>query len=192
MHKIYTAPLIHRQINNETDLVLSLKKGEESAYSYLYDHYSAALYGFIFQVTTEQELAKDILQETFMKVFQKIDQYDAGRGGLYTWLTQIARNTAIDKLRSKQYQKEQRTLPLDEEKISNSQAGGSVIPYMDHVGIDKVLVALDETHKKVIDLAYFHGFTQSEIAKEMDLPVGTVKTKVRNALIQLRKLLNIV
>lgn len=182
----------HNLINNETDLVRSLKKREESAYSYLYDHYSAALYGFIMQITAEQEQAKDILQEVFMKAFQKIDQYDAQKGGLYTWLTQIARNAAIDKLRSKQYQKEQRTLSLDEQKISNSKAGGAVTPNMDHLGLEKVLVELDETHKKIIDLAYFHGLTQSEIAKELDLPIGTVKTKVRSALIQLRKLLNIV
>ncbi|UAY55536.1 RNA polymerase sigma factor [Arachidicoccus terrestris] len=182
----------YHPINNETDLVVSLKKREESAYSYLYDHYSAALYGFILQITSEQELAKDILQDVFIKAFQKIDLYDGQKGGLYTWLTQIARNTAIDKLRSKQYQKGQRTFPLDEEKIANSEEGGTVVPNMDHLGIDKVLVELDETHKKIIDLAYFHGFTQHEIAKEMGMPIGTVKTKVRSALIQLRKLLNIV
>lgn len=179
-------------INNETDLVISLKKGDEAAYSYLYDHYSAALYGFILQLTSGQELARDILQEVFMKVFQKIDQYDAQKGSLYTWLTQIARNTAIDKLRSKQYQKEQRTTHLDVQTLSNSNAGGSVTTNVDHLGIDKALVGLEESHKKVIDLAYFHGLTQIEIAKEMGLPIGTVKTKVRSALIQLRKILNIV
>ncbi|SEA33541.1 RNA polymerase sigma-70 factor, ECF subfamily [Arachidicoccus rhizosphaerae] len=178
-------------LNNEFDLIIALKKGDETAYSYLYDQYGAALYGFIIHMTKEQELAKDILQEVFIKIFQKIDLYDPQKGPLYAWLIQITRNTTLDKLRSKQYQTNRRTLPLEEKNISGTLEN-TIQPKLDHIGVDKVLVALDESHKKVIDLAYFHGFTQNEIAKEMGLPVGTVKTKVRNALIQLRKLLNIV
>ena len=183
--------MIKEHLNNESDLIIALKKGDESAYSYLYDQYGAALYGFIIHLTQEQEMAKDILQEVFIKIFQKVDLYDSKKGSLYAWSIQIARNTTLDKLRSKQYQKSRRTFPLDEKNISGSQRNG-VEPKLDHIGMDKVLVSLEESQKKVIDLAYFHGFTQDEIAKEMGLPVGTVKTKVRNALIQLRKLLNIV
>lgn len=169
--------------------MIALKKGDESAYNHLYDNYSGALYGFILQVVPEKEQAKDILQEVFMKIFQRIEQYDDQRGRLYTWMVQIARNTAIDKVRSKSYRTARQVQSLEDQK---ENSGGSVIPNMDYVGVDKALFSLDETHKRIIDLAYFQGFTQNEIADELELPLGTVKTRVRNALIQLRKLLNIV
>lgn len=182
--------MINGPLNNEQDLIIALKKGEESAYSYLYDHYGSALYGYILQMTSNAELAKDLMQEVFIKVFQKIGQYDEQKGHFYTWLIRIAHNTALDKIKSNYYKNNQNTYSIEEKH--NIQGGeGAVTPKIDHIGVDKALISLDETHKKVIDLAYFHGFTQSEIAKEMGLPVGTVKTQVRKALIQLRKLLNI-
>ena len=183
--------MTNETLNNEKELIIALKKGDESAYSYLYDHYSAAIYGYILQMTSDSELAKDLLQEVFIKVFQKIGQYDEQKGHLYTWLIRVAHNTTIDKIRSTNYKKNQRTIALD---ANNERAGNeaTVTTSVDHIGMDKVLVSLDETHKKVIDLAYFHGFTQNEIAEEMGMPIGTVKTQVRKALIQLRKLLNII
>jgi len=183
--------LTNETLNNEKDLVIALKQGDESAYSYLYDHYGAAIYGYILQMTSDTELAKDLLQDVFIKVFQKIGQYDEQKGHLYTWLIRVAHNTTIDKIRSKNYKENRHTHAFDEKNAGDAD-NGTTTPSVDHIGMDKVLVSLDETHKKVIDLAYFHGYTQNEIAEEMGMPIGTVKTQVRKALIQLRKLLNIV
>ena len=183
--------LINETLNNEKDLVLALKKGEEAAYSYLYDQYGAALYGHILKMTSNQELSKDLLQEVFIKVFQKINQYDEQKGLLYTWLIRVAHNTTLDKIKSSHFQNNLQTFSLDE-KRSDSGNQGSVTTNIDHIGMEKVLTSLDNKYKQVIDLAYFHGLTQNEIAEQLGEPVGTIKTKVRKALIQLRKILNIV
>lgn len=175
---------------SETELIAALREGAQSAYSYLYDHYSAALYGCILQIIPEHEQAEDVLQEVFIKIFQKIEQYDSGKGRLFTWMMQIARNMAIDKVRSKGYKNNHRVATFVTDDMDQGDHG-SVTPNMDHLGMDKVLISLDKTHKQVIDLAYFKGYTQNEIAKELDIPIGTVKTRVRNALTQLRKLLNL-
>lgn len=175
---------------SEAHLVSLLKKGEEEAYSYLYDHYSAALFGIILRIIPVQEEAEDILQEVFIKIYHHIDNYDVSKGRLYTWMLHIARNTAIDTLRSKEFQKAKKIHSLDG-SVNNEINDVSSVSNIDHVGLDKVLSTLNEEHQQVINMAYFQGYTQEEISKELGIPLGTVKTRVRNALIQLRKILNI-
>lgn len=182
--------MLNTALYSEEDLIVSLRKGDESAYLYLYEHYSATLYGCVIQIIPDRTLAEDTLQEVFLKIFQKIDLYDVEKGRLFTWMMQLTRNMAIDKVRSKSYKENQKVETLDVRE-TESRGQQSEMPSMDHLGMDKILFSLDEAHKKVIDLAYFQGYTQTEIARELDLPLGTVKTRVRNALVQIRKLLNI-
>src|SRR6186997_886444 len=87
----------------ETELVLLLKQRTQTAFSYLYDNYSPALYGVIVSIVQDRELANDVLQEVFIKVWRQIDQYNPEKGKLYTWLINICRNASIDTLRSKSY-----------------------------------------------------------------------------------------
>ncbi|TAN21721.1 MAG: sigma-70 family RNA polymerase sigma factor [Chitinophagaceae bacterium] len=177
-------------IYSETEFVSLLRQEEEDAYSYLYDHYSAALFGIILRIIPVQQEAEDALQEVFIKIYHHIGNYDAAKGRLYTWMLHIARNTAIDTLRSKEFQKAKKIHALDE-SVNNEMNDLSSVSNMDHVGLDKVLSALNEDQKQVIIMAYFEGYTQEEISKELGIPLGTVKTRTRNALIQLRKLLKI-
>lgn len=174
----------------EPELITLLKQGDETAYSYLYDHYGAALYGVILQMVKRQEVAEDILQEVFLKIYRSIDRYEDSKGRLYTWMIQIAKNTAIDTIRSKDFRKSQKIQML-ENNVNDNTTENSNATYVDHLGLDKVLSSLNKDQRKVIDLAYFNGYTQKEIAQELEVPLGTVKTRVRNALIELRKLLNI-
>lgn len=176
--------------HTEKELVSSLKRGEEEAYSYLYDHYSAALYGVILKTIRKENVAQDLLQEVFVKIFQNINHYDESKGKLFTWMLRISRNAAIDMVRSKEYKKASKIHPL-ENNVNQSRTAYTEFPCIDHIGLEKVLDSLDESHRKIIDLAYFKGYSQKEIAEELSLPLGTVKTKVRSALIQLRKVLNI-
>lgn len=174
----------------EPELITLLKQGDQTAYSYLYDHYGAALYGVILQMVKRQEVAEDILQEVFLKIYRNIGHYEKEKGKLYTWMFQITRNTAIDTLRSRDFRKSQKIQALDN-NVNDNTTENSNATYVDHLGLEKVLSALNKDQQKVIDLAYFNGYTQKEIAQELEVPLGTVKTRVRNALIELRKLLNI-
>lgn len=169
----------------ERELVAALRQQDNGAFAYLYDHYSAALYGVILQVVQDGELASDVLQETFVNIWRRIDTYDASKGRLFTWMLNIARNAAIDKTRSKGFQQSLRQRPLDGESIQPS-----VKPGVDDYGLKRVILKLKEEQRQLIDLSYFQGYTHEQISKALDIPLGTVKTRIRSALTQLRALLS--
>ena len=152
----------------------------------MYDNYSASLYTVIVSVIQNKELADDVLQEVFIKIWRQIDQYDSGKGRLFTWMINISRNASIDTLRSKSYNSQKQNRELNE---SVYNAAGSVSIEIDRIGLRKVITALKEDQKVLIELAYFQGYTQDEIATLLKMPLGTVKTRLRSALINLRGLL---
>ncbi|HWJ25677.1 MAG TPA: sigma-70 family RNA polymerase sigma factor, partial [Flavisolibacter sp.] len=117
----------------EQELVAALRQKQNHAFSYLYDHYAGALYGVINQILNDAELSNDVLQETFVNIWKRIDSYDATKGRLFTWMLNIARNAAIDKTRSKGFQQSQRQMPLDTNAL---QAG--IKPGIDDFGLKKV------------------------------------------------------
>lgn len=172
----------------ELELVTLLKERNDQAYSYLYDHYSGALYNIILQVVSEQDLASDVLQEVFINIWRKIETYDPTRGRLFTWMLNVARNASIDMIRSKGYQNAMKNRELPD-YFEVNVAGQTTQINIDHIGLKKVLAGLKEEHRTLIDLAYFKGYTHEEIAEIEEIPLGTVKTRIRSALIQLRTIL---
>jgi RNA polymerase sigma-70 factor (ECF subfamily) len=169
---------------SETELVMLLKQRQQTAFSYLYENYSGALYGIILNIISDNELANDVLQEVFVKVWRQISTYDETKGRLYTWILNIARNASIDTLRSKGFQNNKQNRELTENVY---ESAGSTQMQVDKIGLRKIVHQLKEEHKVLIELSYFQGFTQEEISKMLDLPLGTVKTRLRTALIQLRQ-----
>jgi RNA polymerase sigma-70 factor (ECF subfamily) len=172
---------------SEQELVALLKEQNNDAFNYLYDHYSGALFTIINQIVPDKDTASDVLQEVFVNVWRKIGTYDETKGRLFTWMLNIARNAAIDKVRSKGYRDNQRTQQITEGE--NAGMAMSSNPVVNDVGLKKVLTTLNEEYRKLIDLSYFQGFTHEEIAKMLSIPLGTVKTRIRSALIQLREYL---
>ena len=173
------------QTYDERELVAALRRKDEQAFSYLYDHYAGALYNVVKQVVVDTDVSSDVLQEIFVNIWRKIEQYDESKGRLFTWMLNIARNAAIDKTRSKGFQQSSRVLPLlDGETVYTSERPG-----MDDYGLKKVLGKLKDEQRLLIDLSYFQGYTHEQIAKALDIPLGTVKTRIRSALTQLRSLL---
>lgn len=164
-----------------------LQQRSEKAFSYLYDNYSGALYGIIHSIITDNETANDVLQDVFVNIWKKIESYDPSKGRLFTWMLNIARNAAIDKIRSKGFRDGLKNQPISE----NVDIGidSATNPAVNDVGLRKVISRLREEQRVLIDLSYFQGFTHEEIAKAMNIPLGTVKTRIRTALIQLRTLI---
>lgn len=174
-----------KQLYQEEELVQALRNRNDQAFGYLYDHYSGALYTVIRQVVADAEIGNDVLQETFVNIWRKMDLYDESKGRLFTWMLNIARNAAIDKTRSKGYQQSSRMLSPD----GNESSQLSVKPQFDDYGLKKLLWRLKEEQRLLIDLSYFQGYTHEQISKALDIPLGTVKTRIRSALTQLRSLL---
>ncbi|RYY63498.1 MAG: sigma-70 family RNA polymerase sigma factor [Chitinophagaceae bacterium] len=170
----------------EGELVSLLRAKDNAAFSYLYDHYAGALMGIVKGVVGEENLAEDVVQEVFVSIWRKIDSYDSEKGRLFTWMLNIARNAAIDKVRSKGYQQSLRQQSLD----GAEHIAPAVRPTTgDDIGLRRVLGRLKEEQRQLIDLSYYQGFTHDQIAKALNIPLGTVKTRLRSALSQLRTLL---
>jgi len=170
----------------ESELVLLLSQQSESAFSYLYDHYSGALFASILTIVNDQEAAADTLQEVFIKIFRQIHSYDSSKGRLYTWMLNIARNAAIDTTRSKGFQKNKQNQELSDNVYD---LAGSAEIKTDDIGLRKLVHGLRPEWRVLVELSYFEGYTQDEIAKMLDIPLGTVKTRLRAALKELHKLI---
>ena len=171
---------------SEQELVVALKTKDEQAFSYLYDHYSGSLYSIVLQIVKSPEIASDVLQEIFINIWRRIDTYDPIKGRLFTWMLNISRNASIDMLRSKNYQNSQKNQEITDNVYGNDQVTQTSI---DSIGLTKFLGKLRPELRVLIELAYFKGYTHDEIAQIEDIPLGTVKTRIRNALLQLREYL---
>ena len=171
---------------SETELITLLKQRTQQSFSYLYDNYSSALYTVIASVLQDKELANDVLQEVFIKIWKQIDQYNPDKGRLFTWMVNISRNASIDTLRSKSYNIQKQNRELTENVYHSA---GTTSMETDKIGLRKIIMRLKEDHKVLVELAYFQGYTQDEISKLLNIPLGTVKTRLRSALIQLREVI---
>jgi RNA polymerase sigma factor (sigma-70 family) len=179
--------LQHALPASEALLIHRLCRREEAALSLLYDNYSAALYGVILRMVKSEADAEEVTQEVFLRIWTSIAQYDPGKGRLFTWMIQIARHAAIDRIRSKQYRVGSKTGPLEKSQVYHLAAANEFKP--DHIGLKEIVEKLSPDQRKIIDLLYFDGFTQSEVAEELAIPLGTVKTRARAAIKYLTQLL---
>jgi RNA polymerase sigma factor (sigma-70 family) len=167
-----------------------LQGRDRAALDYLYDHYSGALYGVVFRVIQKEDIAEEVLQDVFLKIWDKIDRYDPAKGKLFTWMLNIARNQAIDKTRSKEISKEQKTRTI-ENVVSRIEAREPIEQRVEDIGVKDIIKSLPDEQQFVVDYLYFKGYSQSELADEFNIPLGTVKTRLRLAMQSLRETLNV-
>ena len=175
-------------MTQEELLPLLLKKDDRS-FTLLYDNYSKSLYGIIFNLIKDKEEAEDVLQEVFVKIWKNIDTYNTSKGRLYTWMLNIARNTSIDKLRSKGFNNNLKNLSADN-FVHILDDNSKTINQIDAIGIKEFIKKLKPKCIQIIDLLFFKGYTQQETSDELEIPLGTVKTQNRNCMNELRLLIN--
>ncbi len=171
----------------ETSLVEALKTKDNLAFEYLYTNYKGALFTIVKQIIANEETAADVLQEAFVTAWKNIDKYDPSKGRLFTWLFNVTRNCAINTTRSKGFKTQQKNDSV-EDYVNYIDNRENTSININQIGLRKQIHQLREDYKNVLELSYFNGYTHEEIAKILDIPVGTVKTRLRNALIELRKL----
>jgi RNA polymerase sigma factor (sigma-70 family) len=164
--------------------VALLRENQQAGYSYLYDHYAPTLYGVIVRIIPNQEAANDVLQETFIKIWKNREKYQPNKGRLYTWMLNIARNTSIDYLRLAENQREIQDIDSNVYAVDKQHYTKQAT---DETGILELIEKLSPDRKQLLDMAYFQGYTHEEIAKKLEMPLGTVKTKIRSAILELRK-----
>lgn len=167
---------------SEEELVASLKKNQRHAFEYLYDNYSGAIFGVISKIIKNQEKAEDLMQDVFLKIWKKIGDYDPGKGKLFTWMMNIARNSSIDL-----YRKEKNKIHVDiadqVEDLDKAKSGETKVNTID---LRTIVDKLKPERKVLLDLVYLQGFTQQEAAEELEIPLGTAKSRIRTALQDLK------
>ncbi|MEP1096244.1 MAG: sigma-70 family RNA polymerase sigma factor [Cyclobacteriaceae bacterium] len=179
----------HNHSIDQDQLVKEIQERRPEALNYLYDNYSGAIYGSILRIVQEEDIAKEVLQDAFMKFWDKIDQYDSSKGRFFTWMVNVTRNLAIDKLRSKELKKAQKTDDIGD--YVNTRSEGATHQNIDGIGMQEAMQGLRDEERFVLEMVYFKGYTQSEIEKEFGIPLGTIKTRLRMALVTMRKILDV-
>ncbi len=176
-------------MTQEELLPLVLKK-DDRAFTLLYDMYSKSLFSVISNLISDREEAEDVLQESFVKIWKNIETYNDSKGRLYTWMLNITRNTAIDKLRSKGFNNKQKNLSSDN-FVHLLDDSNKAINRIDTIGIQEFIKKLKPKCIQLLDLLFFKGFTQQEASEELEIPLGTVKTQNRNCINDLRTYLQV-
>ncbi len=180
----------HGNAADEAELINRITQRDEQALGKLYDLYSKLLYGFILSIVKKEVEAEDILQELFVQIWEKAALFKSSRGNVYTWLMTLARNRAIDRIRSKQYRAQgQVNSEFGVESIVNPDDPSPLDAVMIRERSEVVhlaLATLPVEQREVIQIAYFGGHSQSEIAAQLNVPLGTVKTRMRQGMKKLQ------
>jgi len=170
----------------DLQIIELIKSGNEQGLRLLYKHYAPALHGVALRQLRNEMYAEEALQNTFMKVWSKIDQYDATKSTLYTWMINILRNSSIDISRTQKFQVEKKTISIDNNVHSSSFTESREFS----MDAKKLLEGMEDKYSVVLDYLYLRGYSQSELSEELDLPLGTIKTRVKKAIDILREKLD--
>lgn len=174
---------------SDIELTRAIARGEAQALASLYDRYHAIFFGFLIRILRNQAEAEEVLQETFLQVWQRASDFDENRGRPFTWMVNIAHSRAIDRLRSldSRYRMEARANVIA--PASNWDGSEDIIRLEQAEMVHRALAEISEEQREALLLAYLEGLSQSEIAMRIDKPIGTVKTRMRTGLRKLREAL---
>jgi RNA polymerase sigma-70 factor, ECF subfamily len=171
----------------DVELLRRMQLGDESGLELLYARYGGLIFTLALRIVGDPELAREVLQDTFLRCWDGSESFDAGRGRVAWWLMGIARNGAIDLLRSRSHQARLRERePVVAAEPTQLDATDS---FAMRQSVVSALQSLPIAQRQALELAYYRGFTQTEIAQELDTPLGTIKSRTREALDRLRVLL---
>jgi RNA polymerase sigma-70 factor, ECF subfamily len=184
---------INQAAYEDNDLLRRIASGDEAALEALYDRYSRLLYSILLSVVKHPPEAQDMLQELFLHIWHQAHQFNIERGSAYSWLVTMTRNRAIDRLRSKGFRERMQEASHDEAMMlvpnGDISALDSIAIHEDRERIHEALAKIPAEQRDALMLAYFQGYTQAEIADLLQIPLGTIKTRMRQGLVKLSSLL---
>ncbi|MEL7021235.1 MAG: sigma-70 family RNA polymerase sigma factor, partial [Bacteroidota bacterium] len=160
---------MNSSLHQDDQIIQFLHQNDQQAIGMIYDKYGAALYGVVTKIVKSDTIAEDVMQDAFVKIWKNASTYDRTKGKLFTWLLNITRNTAIDRIRSAKYRHAQKSISLDNSVYNDSSL--STETQVDHIGLDKVLHSLDDKYRVVLDMIYLRGYTQKEVEEELKIPL---------------------
>ena len=182
-----------RERSADVRRIKEMAAGDASGLSAIYDRHSTAVYSLALRIVREESEAEDVVQEVFAQAWRQADRYDARRGSVIAWLLIMTRTRAIDRLRMRQARPDRQSTPdpgvLDQLPAAGEDPASGLVAQEDALRVRQALEALPLLQRMAIELAFFEGLTQSEIAERLEQPLGTVKTRIRLALGKLRDVL---
>ncbi len=180
---------------SDLDLVERIKNGDSTALDALYERYSSPVYSLVWKVLQNAEEAEDVALDVFWQVWRQADRYDASRGAPPAWIFTVARSRAIDRLRAR-HRREDRTISFDDPAVNldplDEQAAPDLVASFRQTrdAVRAAVTTLSAVQREAVELAFFKGLTHVEIAEKLGQPLGTIKTRIRQGLIKLRKTLD--
>ncbi len=176
--------MTNTSINTE-QLIQAIRGGDQQAFATLYDNYSASLYGVVCQIVKSDAIAEDVMQDAFVNIWKKFQTFDPTKGSIFTWMLNISRNKAIDSLRKSKRMGEVEI----QDDVSNVGIKDNRSTRLNEntIGVRKMIQKLQPEQQVILDYIYFQGYTQQEVSDELEIPLGTVKSRVRIAMRELRK-----
>ncbi|MGS2726915.1 RNA polymerase sigma factor [Psychroserpens sp. BH13MA-6] len=168
-------------------LITNFQNKDEKAFEKLYNMYSDSMHGVIYNIVRDHDIAEEVMQDVFIKAWHKADSYNASKGRFFTWILNISRNAAIDKTRSKSFKNSGKNLN-SEFFVDILETSESLDDKTDAIGIKKFVNKLAKKCVEVIELLYFKGYTQKEASETLEMPIGTIKTRNRNCIKELREM----
>ena len=171
--------------DNLNNVLLAVAGGDNAAFETLYRTTSAKLFGICLRVLPQRAEAEEVLQEVFLGIWRKAEQFDATRASAMTWLSMMTRNKAIDRLRANAGARAQAPIELDEIEGESSASEVAEVAE-DQERIEVCLDELEAPRRKLVRVAFFEGATYEELAQRSGNPLGTVKSWIRRSLIKLK------
>jgi RNA polymerase sigma-70 factor (ECF subfamily) len=171
-------------------LISQFQQKDVKAYEKLYNMYCNSISGVVNTIVKNDDVAQEITQDVFIKAWNKSDSYSAQKGRFFTWILNISRNAAIDYTRSKKFKQSKQNLNSDF-FVDILESNDSLDNSTDAIGIKEFVKNLSEKCKSIINLLFFKGYTQKEASEELDMPIGTIKTRNRNCIANLRTMVGV-
>jgi len=172
----------------DIEIVSLIKEKDIKGINALHEQYGNYLLRYVSEIISSRYFSEVALQNAFLKVWNNIDSFSSKKGRFITWVINISRNSAIDVMRSKHYKQSMKLISLD--AIVHQKSSFSFDLKVDNMDLREIVTTLDPKYRELVDLVYFEGYTHIEVAEELGVPLGTVKTRIRKAFGDLREILS--
>ena len=172
---------------SKEELLGRVARGDETAFSDLYDQMAPRVLGLVKRLLVDHAQSEEVTQEIFLEIWQSASRYEAQRGGASTWILTMAHRRAVDRIRSSQAGRDRDTkIGIRDLAVEYDNVSETVETRIEHERVEKAMSRLTELQRQAISLAYYGGLSHSEVAERLHIPLGTVKTRLRDGMIRLR------
>ncbi|TFD30723.1 sigma-70 family RNA polymerase sigma factor [Cryobacterium cryoconiti] len=172
---------------SQEELLGRVAQGDEAAFGELYDRMAPRVLGLVRRLLVDPAQSEEVAQEIFLEIWQTATRYEAQRGGASTWILTMAHRRAVDRIRSSQASRDRDVkIGIRDLAVAYDEVSETVAVRIEHERVEKAMSRLTELQRQAISLAYYGGLSQSEVAERLQIPLGTVKTRLRDGLIRLR------